>query len=176
VPQTSDDFTDDHLGLQWQWRANENEKWYSLKNNKLRLNACQTSAQTIYDVAQVVTQKFPAQTFTATTAVSFKADSESTLAGLFVGGFKYGGLKLKKADNGMSLYYYNGKHSDEQTSESEEKVGEIKGTQIYLRVNVDGDANCQLSYSVDNKDYYMIDNVFPVTKGQWIGAQVGIFC
>ena len=31
---TSDDFSSDKLGLQWQWQANPKEEWYSLTENK----------------------------------------------------------------------------------------------------------------------------------------------
>jgi beta-xylosidase len=40
-PQTSDEFTAESLGLQWQWQANFDKNWFSLSANPgwLRLKA-----------------------------------------------------------------------------------------------------------------------------------------
>ena len=176
VPQTSDDFTDEDLGLQWQWRANRNKKWYDLKNNQLRLYAYQSTAKTIYDTPQILSQKFPAQVFTATTSIKFEPKDTNSVAGLYIGGFEYGGIKLKKSDHGLSLVKYKGKHTDQQTVENEEIMKEIDETDVFLRVSVNEKAECQLSYSVDQETYHQVGEAFTVTKGQWIGAQVGIFC
>ena len=41
-PDTSDDFTSDKLGMQWQWNANPQKDWYELTGLKLKLNALDT--------------------------------------------------------------------------------------------------------------------------------------
>ena len=176
VPETSDNFDEPELGLQWQWRANVKKEWYELIDEKLRLYAHKRSAKTLYDTPQIVTQKFPALTFTATTAITFTPKHEKITAGLFIGGFSYGGLKLKKTDDGFEVVQYKGQHTDDETTESEQVVGELQADTVYLRVHVDEHAACHFSFSDDNETFHKVKDVIEVTKGQWIGAIVGLFC
>lgn len=176
VPETSDNFESDTLGLQWQWRANKNEKWYTLKNNRLVLHALKQLTETLYDVPQILCQKFPAPAFTATAMVEFNPQRDTTATGIYVGGLVYGGIKLKKVANSLSVIHYIGKHSAGHTKETERVVGAIDSHIAYIRVSVNDKSECQFSYSVDNKRYQMIEEFVSVTKGQWIGALVGIFC
>jgi len=176
APQTTDFFNESELGLQWQWRANVNKDWYDLVDGKLRLHAREGFSDTLYDTPQIVTQKFPAQTFTATAAVTFKPTSDAVTAGLFVGGFSYGGLKLKKSKDGLAIIHYTGHHVDGETKETEHHVGHMDTDVIYLRVHVNENAECQFSYSDDHTNYQSIPDITQVTKGQWIGAIMGLFC
>jgi beta-xylosidase len=176
IPQTSDDFDHHSLGLQWQWRANYNKEWYALKNNRLRLFAHETVGKTLYDTPQILTQKFPARMFTATTCVTFNPLSDEVTTGLFVGGYSYGGLKLKRLGEGLSLILYQGKDSNGYTTEVEEVVGHVESSTVYLRVHLNENVECQFSYSVDHINYHLIEPLVPVTKGHWIGAIIGLFC
>lgn len=176
VPQTSDDFQGKRLGLQWQWRANVQRDWYTLDGEKLILHAKNQEADTLYDTAQIMTQKFPAEEFVATTAVTFQPEDEHTATGLYIGGYVYGGIQLKKAEEGLSLYRFLGKNEKGKTEESLQKITCLKQHDLLLRVTVQEDAVCQLSYSTDGENYITIGEPFQVTKGHWIGAVVGIFC
>lgn len=178
APQTNDNFAEDSLGLQWQWRANVDESWYTLENKQLRLNAVKKpkGIETLYDTPNILTQKFPAQSFTATTLVTFNPNSEEVVTGMMVGGFKYGGIKLKKAEKGLSVIQFTGKNNDDHTFEQEQEVCRVDTNILYLRVTVSENVECQFSYSMDNKTYHLAGRLIPITKGKWIGALLGIFC
>lgn len=149
-----------------------------LKNNRLRLHAipAPANAKTLYDIPQIVSQKFPAPSFTATTMLEFKPESEHDCAGFIVTGRQYAALKVKHTDNGLTIYKLSGNQSDSETIECEIIVDQHDVTELYLRVEVKEGAKCQFSYSADGKTFKKIGNLFSATPGQWIGSQVGMFC
>lgn len=70
-PDTSDDFTGDKLGMQWQWNANFEDSWYSLENNQLKLNAVAASPlRPLGDLRNLLLQKWPAPEFCAETKMN----------------------------------------------------------------------------------------------------------
>ncbi|WP_100406466.1 glycoside hydrolase family 43 protein [Bacillus solitudinis] len=185
APQTSDEFSSDKLGLQWQWRANVKHEWYSLneKENQLRLFAKQQpeGIKTFYDTPQIATQKFPAPTFTATTKMSFSFASPYDAAGIIVFGFHYAGLLVKPVKNGsgLELVYFHGEHENETTKETEQKMKHIDSDTIYFRVSVfekNKEPKCHFSFSLDGDTYEQVGDEFTATVARWIGAQVGMFC
>lgn len=176
VPQTNDDFTGEELGLQWQWRANEQKEWYSFSEGNLVLHARYTPATRLYDVGQILTQKFPAPSFVVETEVSLQAEDPETIAGLFFGGFSYGGIQLRRHPKGLALYKYIGTHKDGKTRENTEFIDLIPTKQITLRIYVEDGGICQLSYQVKEESEVYVGEKFAISKGQWIGAIMGIFC
>lgn len=73
-PDTSDDFTSDKLGMQWQWNANPQKDWYELTGSKLKLNALDTvPLRPVSDYRNLLLQKWPAPEFTCVTKCSFPA-------------------------------------------------------------------------------------------------------
>ncbi len=178
VPQTSDEFKDNLLGLQWQWRANINKNWYSLENGQLKLNAVNQpkETETLYDTGNILTQKFPAPKFSATTKLTFYPQNEDEYVGLAILGYKYSGIMLNKSDSGFDIIVVNGEKKDKIAFEEEEILAHVKGSSIYFRVNVDERANYQFSYSIDGKVYKQIGQTYVASKGHWTGAQLGIFC
>ncbi|WP_088102789.1 glycoside hydrolase family 43 protein [Halalkalibacter urbisdiaboli] len=182
-PQTSDDFEGEKLGLQWQWRANIQHSWYSLgeKENHLRLFAKELpeGVETFYDTPQILTQKFPAPAFTATSKMEFHPEEMADVAGLIVVGFHYAGLMVKKGEDGLQLVHFSGEQDDDITAEREEVVKTIDAETFYLRVDVTeekGKAKCQFTFSVDGESFENVGGPFTATIARWIGAQVGIFC
>ncbi|MFA9557855.1 glycoside hydrolase 43 family protein [Evansella sp. AB-rgal1] len=178
-PQTSDDFTGESLGLQWQWRANVNHSWYTIWDNYLRLHAIKqpTGVTTIYDLPQILTQKFPAPAFTATTLMNFTPKSYEDYAGFMVFGLDYAGIMLKKSGAGLNVIEFNGStERDKPAVEQEKVVNHINSYTFYLRVDVDHKAICQFSISIDGNEFETVGEPFQAKEGHWIGAQLGIFC
>lgn len=178
VPQTTDLFDGKSLGLQWQWRANMNRKWYDLGNNRLRLFAIRDPENdaNLYDRPQIIAQKFPAPEFTATTKVELKTENEQDCCGLTVMGRSYGALKVRKTGERIGIFLIKGENDDEGTVEVETKIGQMEVQPCFLRVEVIENAVCQFSYSTDGLEYIHVGSPFHATAGKWVGSQVGIFC
>jgi beta-xylosidase len=77
TPVESDEFNDSTLGLQWQWQANPKSGWAfpAPAMGVLRLYAMPTpdAARNLWDVPNLLLQKFPAPEFMATAKVTFHA-------------------------------------------------------------------------------------------------------
>ncbi|RYY67128.1 MAG: glycosyl hydrolase 43 family protein, partial [Chitinophagaceae bacterium] len=75
TPLESDEFNSARIGVQWQWPANPKATWAFADAGAgvLRLfsDALPDSARNLWGAANVLQQKFPAETFSATTKVTF---------------------------------------------------------------------------------------------------------
>lgn len=180
IPQTTDEFNAEKLGLQWQWQANPQDQWYSLTANKgnIRLNAFQTLTQAgnLWHVPNLLLQKLPAPAFAATTKLEFKPQLNGEQAGLVMMGRKWAYIALVKQDDKMSIAMYEGtNHKCESKTEAKEYVA-IDGTSAYLRVIVKNNETCTFQYSLDGEFFTALGTEFEISVGHWIGAKVGVFC
>lgn len=182
APAESDEFNGSTLGLQWQWQANPGATWsfMNTQSGSLRLYSQQVPevAKNLWDVPNVLMQKFPAEEFVVTAKVAFKPNTklENEKAGLIIMGRSYANLSLKSKNDGVYLVYTHCKNADKGNSEIESVITKAAGSEIYLRVSIMKDSRCIFSYSVDGKKYVDIKEAFQAEAGQWIGAKVGLFC
>jgi beta-xylosidase len=181
TPQESDEFNNDSLGLQWQWMANQQPTWYYINaNGSLRLYAAKIpdSAHNLWEVPNVLLQKFPAEEFMITTKMNFdpneKSDNEK--AGLTIMGMSYADIALKKKDGKLFLLYGICENADKGKKEIEKVISEVKNGTIYLRISVMKNAQCRFSYSVDGNEFQNLEETFAAREGRWIGAKAGLFC
>jgi beta-xylosidase len=178
-PADSDEFNTEELGLQWQWQANPGTNWAfpTGRLGFLRLINVSPSEgyRNLWDVPNLLLQKFPAQEFTATTKLSFtpRADGEKT--GLAVIGVDYAYLAVERRPSGLQLVPVIVRNADQGTPETPSPGVRVTGNTFYLRVRVSPDAKCVFSYSLDGKNFAPIGESFTARPGKWIGAKVGIF-
>lgn len=182
TPVESDEFNATTLGRQWQWQANPKGIWHTTSNQGfLRLYSYKAPEEpkNAWEVPNLLMQKFPAETFMATTKVVFKPNPklENEKAGLIIMGQSYANLVLKSGKDGLSLVYGVCKKASEGKREEETVLTRINAsTPIYLRVEVTNGANCQFSYSLDGQSFTKAGDGFQAEVGRWIGAKMGIFC
>lgn len=179
TPQTSDEFNSSRLGLQWQWSANPKPTWaYSDANKGVLRLYCQMlpkKFKNYWQVPNILTQKFPAPEFTATTKLNFHPRNNGDKVGFIVLGRSYAYLSLTKKPDGIYLAYTTCEHADKGHSETVHSIKKIRGTSIYFRVRVDKGAICHFSYSLNNKKFHKVGQPFQAVEGKWIGAKVGMF-
>ena len=179
APQTSDEFNQPTLGLQWQWNANPRPEWASLaaQNGVLRLVCVSAPAkENLYNAANLLLQKFPAPAFTVTTALQLSGSKNDASAGLIVLGTDYAWIGLRRLAGRLSVVQreYRGAN---QTGASEKEISAIEAPRgpIYFRVSVAADAVCRFAYSSDNHVFTPLGSTFTATPGRWVGAKVGLF-
>jgi beta-xylosidase len=179
TPAESDEFNNNALGFQWQWQANPKATWMFSGNGFLRLYSQKTpdEAKSLWDVPNILMQKFPAEEFTVTTKLSFKPNAklENERVGLIVMGRSYASLALKSKNDGVYLVYAVAKDAVKGNAEVETVIAKSIN-EIVFRMTVKKNAVCVFSYSVDGKSFTDIKETFQAEAGQWIGAKVGIFC
>jgi beta-xylosidase len=143
TPPESDEFNSNSLGLQWQWMANPKATWSFMYPSKgvLRLYADKIpdSAKNLWDVPNVLQQKFPAEEFMVTTKLSFTPNPKlkDEKAGFAIMGLSYAGLALKSIkDGGINLIHIISKDAGKGKAEIERVISKLNTTDIYFRVKV----------------------------------------
>lgn len=182
TPKETDEFTGDSLGLQWQWNANPNVLWHAKLpgNDYLRLFSIATpeAAKNLWEVPNLLLQKFPAPNFTVSTKITLVSEDANMQrkAGLIIMGRDYATLTITEKDSDFYLQRTEAINAD---NGSEEKILEeikLKSNTVFVKVEVSApDAMCQFSYSEDGKKYQKIGKPFKARVGKWMGAKVGLF-
>jgi beta-xylosidase len=182
TPKESDEFDDTAIGLQWQWHADFNPKWIfaDAANSRIKLysHLVALDCKNLWDVPNLLLQKTPAPSFTATTKMTFRPSSryEGERTGLVVIGLDYGALIMENTARGLVLSQVECKDADKGNKETVNEELLLEDADVYLRVTFDNDAKCRFGYSMDNKKYATFGRPFQAREGKWIGAKVGVFC
>ncbi|RXG32265.1 glycoside hydrolase family 43 protein [Leeuwenhoekiella marinoflava] len=182
TPKETDEFNQDSLGIQWQWNANPSVLWSAKLpgNDYLRLFsiAQPKEAKSLWDVPNLLLQKFPAPEFTASTKITLSPEDgkEQRKAGLIVMGRDYFTLTLTKKDDTFYLQQTEAINADQGAAEKILEELELKSNTVFLKVDVVApSAMCQFSYSETGKNYKKLGKPFKARVGKWIGAKVGLF-
>ncbi len=180
TPLESDEFETKALGKQWQWEANSVGNWLMTANDgQLRLYAHATdSARNLWEVPNILAQKFPADEFTATTKLKFSPNTklENEEAGLVILGLSYANLSVKSKADGLYLVSGVCVNADKGNPEKESIITKLTSATIYLKVTVKLGAKYSFAYSLDGIKFINVDGEFTAQPGKWTGAKVGIFC
>ena len=182
TPAESDEFDADKIGLQWQWSANENVVWSAKIRGKdyLRLFSMKIpeGEKNLWNVPNLLTQKFPAPNFVAITKVKlFPEDAkEGKVAGLLAMGTDHASIVIANKPDG---FYLQLRKADKAEKGGEEKILneiKLKSNEAYLKVSVnEPNGICTFSYSEDGKTFTNVGEKFQAKPGKWIGAKIGIY-
>jgi beta-xylosidase len=179
VLQASDEFTENKVGLQWQWQANKNTLWYSFERKgfiRLFAQNCPTEHGNIYYAGNLLLQKLCAPAFTAETCLETRFVAEGERAGLTVFGNTYTYIALIKGKNTNRIAVVSGENSRYAVVPKEIAVIEnVSSEKVWLKVHIFSDETCSYSYSIDGKTFNVLGEKYPLAAGTWIGAKVGIF-
>lgn len=193
TPAETDEFNTTQPGLQWQWSSNPHEGYgYATSRGFYRMYA-QPMAEGSTDLhtsPALLTQKFPAEEFTATTRMKMTAKQEGEQAGLAVMGSDYSFLSLKKRGTKFTLQQTISKTDSLGNTRQEIKeitsipvkylkmpgVPDNQWQEMTFRVKVSKGAICQFYYSIDNKNFKKAGVPFQAKKELWTGAKIAVFC
>lgn len=179
TPPESDEFNGSELGLQWQWHANYHTSWGYPSGNLgfFRLNCIPRppDAVNLWNISNLLLQKFPAPEFTATAKLTFDARFDGEEIGLVVMGMDYGTLSLKRDNSKLEVRTLFCKQADKAGKEEITEAKPVVSSTIYFRVQVHKGAECSFSYSIDGESFTAIGNSFKAREGRWIGAKLGFF-
>jgi beta-xylosidase len=178
TPPTSDEFNGPKLGLQWQWNANSQPNWYSLTEKpgslRLRTVAAPEATNDLRTAPSLLTQKLPAPEFVVNTRVQLNGAQDGDRAGLVVNALQYAWIALRKTGNATQLVYTTCAPA-KKCKEASTVVLESAPSALYLRMSMGDGGIARFSYSTDNTRFVPVGEPFTVTKGHWVGAQVGLF-
>jgi beta-xylosidase len=179
TPPESDEFNGSELGLQWQWHANYQNMWGFPSGNLdfFRLNCIPRTleAKNLWDLPNMLLQKFPAPEFTATARLTFDARFDGEEVGLIVMGLDYGRITVKREKEKLTLYAATCKNADKGSAEEIVSGPIVDSSTIYFRLIVKQGAECRFSFSTDGTSFTSLGNAFKAREGKWIGAKVGFY-
>jgi beta-xylosidase len=179
APPTSDDFRTPALGPQWQWSANPQSGWYALDaaRGQLRLftQAVPDADDFVRASPAILAQKVPASRFVASARVRLENAQEGDRAGLIVDGMQYAWAGLRRANGVTELVSTVCGPFGARCKEQSTVVLSPAPAELLLRVFMNEGAFVNFSYSVDGATFKPAGAPFPVTRGTWVGAQVGLF-
>lgn len=188
-PVESDEFNEPVLGKQWQWHANYNPKFgqptpygfYRLYTNKLSENFVN-----LWEAPNLLLQKTPADSFTATAKIKFAAKKEGQYAGIIMMGLDYSALVVKRVGDKFQLQQVTCHKADKGKPEEVKVIAELDATdkdkidyepaiyeEIYLRLTVKDGAKLTFAYSKNGKKFETAGDEFQMREGKWIGAKFG---
>jgi len=178
LPAT-DEFNGSTLGLQWQWQANPGNSWYFTdpSEGKLRLNSQLWTDSNLYNYPALLMQKFPAESFSATMKMDGYFANNGDRAGLMVFGLDYATVYASISDNQLELQFATCTDAEKQRSEKiQERIKIDSVRNLFFRVEVSKNAQCQFGYSLDGKNFTMFKQLFQAKPGKWVGAKLGMYC
>ncbi len=200
VPAVNDDFSKG-FNLGWQWNANPRDDWAdtSARPGYLRLKSISSSAN-LWEAPNLLTQKLPGQTFTATVKLSLAAKTVGERAGLVVYGYNYGWIGLENTAKGVRLVQATRLKAPDNAPETVVAADAAITGDVYVRVHFEpvrvGDpapdagaltndawpsmkrsthAKVSFSYSLDGKTFTPLGGDMITLPGRWVGTQIGLF-
>jgi beta-xylosidase len=129
----------------------------------------------LWDVPNLLLQKFPAEEFTVTTKVNLNPRFDGEKFGLLIMGLDYSYVGVTHEKGKLSVSQVVAKDADKGTAESQTVPFALNEKTFYLRVKVSKGAMCSFSFSTDNKNFTNVGEPFKAREGKWIGAKVGLF-
>jgi beta-xylosidase len=174
-----DEFDSPQLNLAWQWNANFCNSWFSLKdkNGALRLLTIKKpdSSVNMWDIPNLLLQKFQMKEFSAVTELDFHPQSDEELSGLIIMGKDYSYLAIRKVGKKYKLIKVTCLDADKSGKEIIEESVNIPNGKIQLKAHIKKGALCDFYFSPDGNNFKMIGKEFTAKEGYWIGAKVGLF-
>lgn len=195
VPQANDEF-DGQIGLGWQWNANPAADWMRIEDGRLRLKSV-TGSPNLYEAGNLLSQKLPAERFSATTLMRFAPLRDGERAGLAIAGRAYGFIGVERAGGALRLMQVSNARADAQQPETRVAGPAIEARPVWLRLTAEPiivpetpptdpafdlppmrramQARVQFSYSLDGNRFIPLGDMFVSRPGHWTGAQIGLF-
>ena len=171
LPATSDNFSDEKLGLQWQFNHNPVNDAWSLTERKGKLTFHALKSKNFWFARNTLTQKTMGYAGTATVKMEWNNKDlvDGQHCGLACMGNRNWTIGIKQENGKQYVYLAKGDELSRQKP--------FKGNAIYLRMDADATANeYQLFYSSDNKQFSTLGDKFPMEFGHWKGVHIGLYC
>ncbi len=130
-------------------------------------------ATNLYDVPNLLLQKFPAEEFTATARMTFNARFDQEQTGLLIMGLDYSYIKVQQLNNELFVSQVICYNADKNGVEQESESIKLNSNQFFLQIKIKSGGICNFFYSNDGERFLPIGTTFVAKEGKWIGAKMG---
>ena len=179
TPVDDDEFSDNKIGLQWQWMGNSGPTWSfaDKKNGVLRLySQYDEIAHNLFYVNSFLGQKTPAKDFTVTTRLSVYPDKRYTGEKFLFGimGEDYSMICIENTAEGLKISQNTCINARKKGTETAIDVNALPSHNVVIRMTMTDGQYCNFSYSTDEgATFKTIGTTFKAKEGRWIGAKIG---
>jgi beta-xylosidase len=179
TPVDDDEFSDNKIGLQWQWMGNPGPTWpfADKKNGVLRLfSQYDEKAHNLFNVNSFLGQKTPAKDFTVTTRLSVYPDKRYTGEKFLFGimGEDYSMICIENTAEGLKISQNTCIDARKKGIETAVDVNLLPSRDVVIRMTMTDGQYCNFSYSTDDgATFKAIGTKFKAKEGRWIGAKIG---
>lgn len=151
-PATTDEFTKQKLGLQWQWNHNpDNEKW-SLTERKGHMRLKASYADSLKVARNTLTQRVQGPNSEGSVEIDLTGLKDGNVAGFGVFQFPYAFVAVEQTNGQRRIIMNNNDKIIEQ-------IDNFKGDKIWVRARVtDRDFIAKFYYSTDGENFFVIGN------------------
>ena len=177
-PEESDEFNLPKLGLQWQWQANQKEGWFFPTSNGYATMFCikqPDSIKNYWMLPNFLSQKLPAEEFTAVTKIEFHPQNINDRTGLMLFGSDYSFIGLVKKDSGIFMSYNICTNAEKGTAEIETSIKKLSSTSAWFKIVISKNAVASFAFSEDGISYVKLPQTFTAKPGKWVAAKIGLF-
>ena len=187
-PQESDEFNSPAMGKQWQWQANYDEKYgvpTAFGTFRIYTYKLEEGWKSLWTVPNMLLQKTPADSFTATAKLRFTSKADGQFGGLIMMGRDYSAIVVRRTGQEFQLVQMACPGADKGKAQKETVLATMKPTaadktdyrpgiheDIYLRLTV-SDSKVNFFWSGDGKKFQACGEEFKMREGVWIGAKFG---
>lgn len=173
---TSDEFDGHSLGLQWQWHANPDPSWASLRDGRLELTAQPIAGGgfNLWKTPHLLLQKFPASSFTASTTVDASGLKPGERLSLVVMGMDHASVTVERTEHGVTIGTVGCRQADKGGFEEFVRHADHNETSIELGTEISYGGVVDFSYRASSTSWTTIDRSFLISRGRWIGAKIGL--
>lgn len=176
----SDDFDGAALGLQWQWQANPQKRFYSLaeRPGMLTLYCLKNDKREnlLWYAPNVLTQIPQSPAFCAQVKMALAGEREMDTAAFGMTGHEYAYVCLEQGADQMRLCLYKGNVAGREfAGEAQERLLcalDWAGGPVWLRLTLEQDKSYGFSWSGDGENYQRIGENLKLSKGTWTGAKL----
>ncbi|MFI0819952.1 glycoside hydrolase 43 family protein [Streptomyces sp. NPDC021098] len=175
APGVDDAFPDGSYGPQWTWTANPAPEWTTAHDGPGLWLTCHPNgaAEDVRALPNVLVQRLPAESFTATVDLALHSRTVGARAGLGVLGDAYGWIGLERSPDGVRLVHRFASVSMERERDAEHPRPAPEA-RARLRIEVGPGARCR--FSADTGDGFRPSGpVFAATPWRWVGALLALF-
>jgi hypothetical protein len=123
----------------------------------------------------ILTQKVPASRFVVDTHVRLASAVDGDRAGLIVNAMQYAWVGLRRSGGKTALVHTVCGPFGPRCREESAVVLADAPDDVFLRMSMYETGFVGFSYSLDGRTFKPAGAAFPVTRGTWVGAQVGLF-
>ena len=173
APQTSDNFDDNRLAVQWQYNHNPVKENISFADGWLKLRSMKAD-KLKYSFNQL-TQKLMGFSGSVVTLIDYNEMRNGDCAGIEAAGSKHLGVGVTVTDNGSAPVAYAYVDNNGAFENKKELPVSAKG-RVYLMYQYDAANNRhQFSYSTDGQNFHALGDSYENGEGDWKGVRTGLY-